>query len=439
MEPFDEAGEALLTSHFATFREDTLAGVRPPGALSARRRSGARRRHLRLAVFATAVVAVLAGAGGAVAVLDHPGRRAAQAGTDGSPSPSVSPPDKYAGGTAAPGVNDGHGPIGTAAPDSPPDGPVPPGFQFVSVTFISRTAAWALGYAPCILKHQWSQCPAVVRSRDGGRTWAGLPAPGGAAFSGDLRFANPRDGWITVRTPIIVTEPGGAAGTLYATHDGGATWHAVEVSGAVRVETGGGRVWVTTGPRYAVYSAPIATDSFAKIADTTGIELAAHGAYAYNYGAGTDLTVLKNGTVTHRRLPCATGYQHHAVLAAAADLSLAVVCGGPAEAGIQLKQAFTSIDGGVTWTPAGTPDQAGFPVSLAATNSSLFLAGMGMPIRATRDAGRSWPVALPDAGSGFGYVGFTDNTHGVALPFAPSPQIYLTTDGGDTWNPYRAN
>jgi photosystem II stability/assembly factor-like uncharacterized protein len=55
----------------------------------------------------------------------------------------------------------------------------------------------------------------------------------------------------------------------------------------------------------------------------------------------------------------------------------------------------------------------------------------------TRDGGRSWPAVLaPPTPDGFAYVGFTNDTHGVALP-ADGSAVYLTTDAGRTWTTHR--
>jgi photosystem II stability/assembly factor-like uncharacterized protein len=280
----------------------------------------------------------------------------------------------------------------------------------------------------------------VLRSRDGGRAWVGAPAPGDAAYDGDIRFADSKNGWIVARGPLVAKDPGGAPSTVYATHDGGASWHRIGVQSARRVETAGGRVWLTAGssaaPLRSVYSAPIDSDTFVKVTESVGAELVLHGRYAYVYGAGAaEFTAIKDGVVASRpSLPCPTDSPVNVVLAASGNLALAAVCAVAGGTGTQPKLAYTSTDGGATWTPAGTPDPGGSIGSLAATGSAVFLTGQEMPIRVTRDSGRTWAVALASPGpEGFGYVGFTDDTHGVALAFGSSSAVYLTTDAGRTW------
>jgi photosystem II stability/assembly factor-like uncharacterized protein len=259
----------------------------------------------------------------------------------------------------------------------------------------------------------------------------------------------------------VAGDPGGVSGALYATHDGGATWHRVtSVPEAATVEAASGRVWLVTGPHpgdaHSLYWAATGSDTFTKVADRTGTGLVLHGHDVYAYGAGNDLLSIRDGTVSRRELPCADGYQAGAVLAAAGDLSLAVICTGPptgpgtptgtgAGSGTgagtgtdSAKQGFSSTDGGVTWAPMkGAPDPAGFATSLAATPAAVFVAGRGMPVRVSRDAGATWAVALrPPTPDGFSYVGFTDADHGVALGATPSAVIYLTADAGRTWKPH---
>ena len=52
--------------------------------------------------------------------------------------------------------------------------------------------------------------------------------------------------------------------------------------------------------------------------------------------------------------------------------------------------------------------------------------------------GRTWQLAKLTGrppGGGFGFVGMTTDSHGVAVPANPGPAVYVTTDGGQTWRP----
>jgi hypothetical protein len=54
----------------------------------------------------------------------------------------------------------------------PAGGPVPLGTKATSVTLISSTAAFVLGTTPC----QQATCSVILRTRDRGRSWQGLPS-----------------------------------------------------------------------------------------------------------------------------------------------------------------------------------------------------------------------------------------------------------------------
>ena len=439
MDRFDEQADQVLGRHFANLREQTLTMVRPAGALAARRAAEARYRRRRLLALAAGVVALLTTAVGGGYALAGGGAGLSPAGqSTASPSPSVGSGEKER--PPVPPPSAGAGESGSAGPVGPAGGPVPPGLRLESVTFIDLDSAWALGSAPCLVQRPWSTCPAVVRSRDGGRTWVGVPAPGGgAAYLGDIRFATGTDGWVVVRSPLVPTDPGGESGALYATHDGGSTWAKVQLPDPVlRLETAGGRVWVSTGKpgdgQHAIYAASIHNDTFTTVTEAPGAELVVHGHYAYVYGAGTGLVVLKDAARTNRTVPCDRDHRSTVLLAASGDQSVAVLCGGTASGGAQDKAVFTSTDAGATWSAAGSPDRAGQAASLAATTKDIFAAGSGMPVRA-RGADGAWAAVLaaPGPDDGFAFVGFTDDTHGVALALRPSGTIEQTGDGGRTW------
>jgi hypothetical protein len=100
------------------------------------------------------------------------------------------------------------------APATPVGGPVPPGFRVADLSFVGTHRGWALGTAPC--SHR--PCTSVLRTRNRGKSWVGIPAPiaslsncAHACVSG-LRFANTRVGYAF-------------RSSLEMTTDGGATWH----------------------------------------------------------------------------------------------------------------------------------------------------------------------------------------------------------------------
>src|SRR5271169_1684065 len=143
---------------------------------------------------------------------------------------------------------------------APAVGPVPPGFQPVSMTFVSASEGWVLGTAPC----SHAPCTSVVRTTDGGRSWVGIPAPRYPLSNGfgrgldRLRFADPSDGF--------------AYGSqLWVTHNGGASWRRVrQLPGYIAdLEASAGRVYAASenqkSNRLTIYESPAGTNSWHRV------------------------------------------------------------------------------------------------------------------------------------------------------------------------------
>ncbi|MGH2842888.1 MAG: WD40/YVTN/BNR-like repeat-containing protein, partial [Solirubrobacteraceae bacterium] len=86
-----------------------------------------------------------------------------------------------------------------------------------SFTAIGEFTWWLLGTTTCGDR----TCAGIARTQDGGRSFTWIPAPTTDPQAiGQLRFANAQDGY--------------AFGPeLWSTHDGGASWHQVQVGGTV--------------------------------------------------------------------------------------------------------------------------------------------------------------------------------------------------------------
>src|SRR5919204_224219 len=99
---------------------------------------------------------------------------------------------------------------------------VPAGFVAEAFAAVGARDLWVLGSAPC----RTGRCTVVVRTRDGGRTFARagtLPLPT-EGTTPSLAFADDRNGFAFVP---------GFDGVLYATHDGGKSWHRQALGGGV--------------------------------------------------------------------------------------------------------------------------------------------------------------------------------------------------------------
>jgi photosystem II stability/assembly factor-like uncharacterized protein len=356
-----------------------------------------------------------------------------------APSPSQSASQS----PVAPSVRPVTGPgSGTAA--GPVGGPVPKGFAPTDATFLSASDGWAIGTAPC----RSAPCTSIVRTRDGGRSWVGIPAPR-ADLTG-LRFASPLVGY------AFRSSGGSPAGSsIYATTDGGASWHLLRGSDAeavAAVEPGASGAYAATGygakPNYVQRVSPSGiTDVDGTQLPSGRTSLAVHGPNAFAVVADGSSPVgfvaVLNGRAQRSPAPCPSSTTQ-AVVGASGDTNLVLVCGLGFGAGSEPKLAFTSADAGRSWTRVNPPPAGGYLGSVAATSAGTFVTGGRAPIYVTRDSGRSWQDVWnggdgqDNLAAGFVFVGFTDSQHGVAVAGSPNVhEIDLTVDGGRTWTPHQ--
>jgi photosystem II stability/assembly factor-like uncharacterized protein len=325
----------------------------------------------------------------------------------------------------------------------PAGGPVPSGFQAASVTFVSPSDGWVLGTAPCAS----APCTSVLHTTDGGHTWVGIPAPkaplavDGSAQSGVsvLRFADANDGW--------------AFGPdLWATHDGGRTWHKVTVPGsdgrvyALEAAAGTVHVAVFDAGGFRVATAPVGSDALAETGASVPVgagpvptvQLVVQG----NTGwlLEVDRTVvgglkLVNGAWQSWTPPCATA-NGPALLAASSPSDLVAACDqgiwGPATP--MGERLWLSHDGGSTFTDAGASPLNALQ-AVASPSPGVVVAAGSASIEATFDGGRTWSEVLLTGGGGVTDLGFTTTTQGVAVLHPPGQAGILETthDGGHTW------
>ena len=359
-------------------------------------------------------------------------------------------------------------PSRTVAP--PVGGPVPPGFEPASYTFVSADDGWVLGTAPCALP----PCTSLLRTRDEGRTWVGIPAPRtplaiAVGFNGPLtsgvstvRFADELHGWVF-------------GPELWETQDGGGHWTQGPVPGpspsdsvVAALETNGNAVDVVilsgiSGQSAAgtarLYTASVGTELWSAVSGVrvTSAEvetLALHGQAGWlvllptsGTGPGTAYFFTQGGHAWEAgTLPCVQGSESgRLAVSSAADVLL--VCADGAAAGSQAKTAYVSHDGGRTYARVGTPPFAGdfMAVAAASPSTAVIAAASGASyLDATFDGGRSWSEVLVDSQSGgepWADLGFTTATHGEVIegrpgsgPSQPASRMLITRDGGHTWS-----
>jgi len=336
----------------------------------------------------------------------------------------------------------------------PVGGPVPAGFQPTSATFVSAADGWLLGTTT---GPGATRCTALVRTTDGGRTWASIPAPsatfvaGGAGASGvgSLRFADALDGW--------------AFGPdLWATHDGGATWRQVSLPGSstdgqvMAVETAAGAVHAVYDAglgngRLTIATSPIDTDAWT--ASPTTVEVgagpAARPQIVLQGSAGWMIEVdreviagarLIAGTWEPWQPPC-TKTAGPATLAAASASDLVVACDVGVWSTPTGVHAYLSSDGGATFTPAPSKPPVFSIEGVAAPAPGIVfvagsLSGVGSAIVGSFDGGATWTAVHVLQGAGSMDVSFTTPDQGIAIAVSGdgSSALVMTRDGGRSWS-----
>jgi hypothetical protein len=327
----------------------------------------------------------------------------------------------------------------------PSGGPVPAGTRATSITFISPSIAFVLGTAPCA----HPPCSAILRTRDRGATWVGLPAPlesvsgvGGDGLWG-LRFADSHHGYAFGHG-------------LWQTTDGGAHWQRARAPGQaiVKLEAVADRelvAIVSPGSTLALYHRSLAGGSWTRVAGGgTAIGAASLSVNGSNVWAIVGAKVLRStdGGLSFGLVaaPCRSGFSPLSI--ADDGPHVYVLCVGQGAAGSTEKQVFQAdATGGSAWTPAGRPPRAGDGGELAAGSDRALVissaSGASFLYHST-DAGRHWRTGLlaPDGGAGWSDLGFTTATDAVVIHGAAGSngagatlgQVLLSEDGGLTWH-----
>jgi hypothetical protein len=336
-------------------------------------------------------------------------------------------------------------PAGTTQPSG---GPVPAGFSAASVTFVSTLEAFVLGTASC----QHAPCTSIVRTRDRGVSWRGLPAPvvplsepGVSSGPGvwGIRFATPEHGFVF-------------GNGLWVTSDGGEHWSAAAYPGGsivslqiidrqvlavtMRSGTAGRASW-------ALLRRPLAGGAWTRIVtQASAIGSIATQARAAAIIDGTSVLVTANGglTITRHALPCtASPFPVPTSVAVQAPSGLALLCTGQGYTGHTDKTVYVSGNLGATWKLAGHPSSAGDGGVIAAAapgHLTIATASAGSWLYTSADNGKTWRTAVtyPDGGMGWNDLGFTTTLDGVIIHGHPYygdmlGQLLLTGNGGQTW------
>lgn len=312
------------------------------------------------------------------------------------------------------------------------------GFVPESVTFVSTRTGWFLGTQKCGI----DTCGVLLQTRDGGRTFRRLTPP--PVQARNVRFGDLQEGWAFGDGHF---KPGGNPG-LWRTHDGGRHWKKVLADMVSTLEVSGATVWaIDDGPDGVsprVLRGSTHGDALRLVAQggnrSAWLTVGQGTVYVVGQqGAGpiaTNLLVISSdGRQRNHPSPCDLRAGSDPLLAVAPTGRVVAVCGGESSTGGQRKSAYVSTDQARSWTKLPDPPVAGYTGpfnhgSLTATTAATLFSGDRSPIY-RRVGGGPWRAVLPDrGGNGFGFVGMTDDLHGVALG---QRAAWMTADGGDTW------
>ena len=284
------------------------------------------------------------------------------------------------------------------------------------VSFVSADQGWALGGGE------------LVTTTDGGASWTRLPAP--PAGAAHIRFASAQIGYAW-----------SAAGSLWITTDGAASWQPGGLTQVVSLETAAGWVWSIAGvqPYPYIWRAPVGSTAWTKLGftpDRSGT-LTVHGDVAYvvgQQGAGPIAASLEvfAGTqpVRHESLPCVRGqnYVPFAALGVSTNGLVYLVC-DVMNTATPTQLAYESVDEGSSWG-ADNPPPPQPPQAVTAIAGGRFAWNSGPDLYML--TGHGWQVSLTDPGHGFSLVGFETNTQGIAL--GTNGYLWITRNAGTSWS-----
>ena len=347
-----------------------------------------------------------------------------------------------------------HGPALSAAGGT---GPTPAdGFRPTSVTFVGNGRGAVLGAVLGLAGSCGTRpCTAMAGTRNYGGTWTEVGAPqagppDGSSGVSQVRFLDPANGW--AYGPL-----------LYATHDGGVTWHRIAPlpGRVIDLAAVGDRAFAVvgtgcsgTGSDYAtgcsgfdLYSAAARGDKWRAVSGAAGAVTAAPG--------GLQLTSNHGYLVASGRLyrgPVSGGAWHLVPVASPAAprcltaprgpgpwllaptaSALYLVCSSSPPAARQQLALYVSRDGGRNWQLSGTAPAAARSLAVSPGGSLVLATKTGIYL--SSDA-RTWQLATlpgPAPSGGFGFVGMTTSSNGVAVPANPERDVFITSDGGKTW------
>lgn len=338
---------------------------------------------------------------------------------------------------------------------------MPSGFDPVSFTAISADQFWLLGDARC----GTSRCTSIVRSTDGGRHFAGIPAPRVPLTRTDdtgmsidtLRFATPHDGFAFDAQSFPRADS--PSDPLWETRDGGGHWQRVHVGDVRAFATGGGYVFLVTADCHAgvchnpmLERATLGKNDWRSSRLPVGafdstVSLAVHGASVWISVSATAgvhqnqilLASTDNGTsFTIGTSPCSNG------LGGELEPTSGSVIWAVCPTGM-LAAALRSTDGGAHWSSLniGRGLSNGARIAPASDSTAVVATGDQAQLRRTTDGGATFTQVFPTRAGWWNFIGFTDAATGSGLRLVPGEsrsslgpplsELMRSDDGGASW------
>ncbi len=308
--------------------------------------------------------------------------------------------------------------------------PLPQGNGIFDYAFADDTHGWAVG-----------EGGSVLATTDAGATWHAQVSGTGQDL-GRVHFANAQVGWVA-----------GSFGEVLKTANGGATWQRQsfgQVEPAQGIHTADiNNAWVTTlyGAAYVTrdggsqWSRIVAPAGSFKLAMVSGSDV---WALPYYNDGTTTLPHSVDGGVTWMDVvlpPMPAGFTSSPQDLQFVDASNGLITwtefgfDNASQMFVSRDVAWRTSDRGVSWQAVGAPPGAGSGTSYRFVDATtLFASSFVTPLQRSSDDGGTWQdVPLPAVPGSFiaSYETFTALRF---IVFDGNGRVYLTTDGGATWN-----
>jgi len=315
---------------------------------------------------------------------------------------------------------------------------VPRGFSPETAAAVGARDLWVLGDYRCARDH----CDALVRSTDAGTHFVrvGLPSLPAQGSAPTILFANARDGFAYVAN----------ATPLFATRDGGLSWHRDGPDRHVTAfAAAGGYAYLLAG-RHRLERSQVGRDAWQRLTLTVShrpFSLAARGTDVWFLGPPRhrpdfDTVGLSSDggrTFAARKGPCLA--ELGGTLVPAAGGVVWAVC----PSGMMAELAL-SRNGGSTFPSILSAHEHGglrepglvnsARIAAASAHVAVLSRGGGGALLRTTDAGRHWkPVPGTARIAEVSWLGFATHRVGAALvQTRRGMQLRRTTDAGATWH-----